>query len=142
MAWYSGKTLFLLPNAVSLVAMAIVGSARDHACPPTRFQPPGYVFSVVWPILYLLLGVAMFRMRSQLAELAVLLTLMVALNAWWIKYGNVCEPRSALRAIMAVLCLAAAAAVFVARSDPTAAVMLVPLVCWLCFATFLSWSAT
>ena len=84
----------------------------------------------------------MFRVRGRAAELAVLLTLMAALNAWWIRFGNVCEPRSALRAIIGVLFLAAAAAVYVSLSDPVAAVMMVPLVCWLCFATFLSWSAT
>jgi tryptophan-rich sensory protein len=133
--------LVLLPNAVSLLAMAVVGSARNNACPQLTMQPPGYVFAIVWPILYLMLGGAMYRARGQPYALASLVALMLALNAWWVRFGNTCEPGSALFAIVSVLLATLAVAGFVLRTDTVAAALLLPLLAWLCFATFLTLSS-
>jgi tryptophan-rich sensory protein len=137
----SSYVIILLPNVVSLMAMAVVGSSRDKACLPTSMQPPGYVFAIVWPILYLLLGGAMHRVQGTTRALSALFALMLALNAWWIRFGNTCEPRTSLYAIIGVLCMALTVTWYVAQADRAAAAMLVPLVAWLCFATYLSTGA-
>lgn len=132
------RFLVLLPNVVSAIAAATVDRSRRNACSPTPSQPPGYVFAVVWPILYLLLGVSMARTRRYPAALAALLVLMLALNMWWVRYGNVCEPMEAYVAIVKVLALAVVVTTYMCYYDVKSAMCLLPLVAWLCFATKLS----
>jgi hypothetical protein len=63
------------------------GVLATRRCPPAPAQPPGYVFAIVWPFSTCCWG-AMYRMRDNARVLAVLTVLILALNAWWIRFGN------------------------------------------------------
>lgn len=128
--------LVVLPNAVSLAVSSAAGSSRGM-CPRATLAPPGWVFAVVWPTLYLLLGVAMARADAPL--LARLFVLVAALNAWWVAFSGRCAPVPALAGILSVLSYAAYTAWYAAWSgDATGASLLVPLVAWLSFASLIS----
>jgi tryptophan-rich sensory protein len=100
------------------------------------------VFGVVWPAQYLLIGLsaALLHRRGHRLELAGVLGVVAGLNAWWLAFGNTCRPTAAFASIVALLLLAAALTVHVSCRCPVAAALLAPLVLWLAFATYLSWT--
>lgn len=110
-----------------------------------RLQPPGWVFSIVWPILYVLMGLAFALVATsypntpwkQAALVAFALQLVVNI-AWYpvlTVYANIAVSR-ALSWLL--LMLATIATLAFAQVDVRAAVLMVPYVAWLCFATYLS----
>jgi len=134
--------LVALPNAASLSTLAIVGRSRAAACPPVPMQPPGYVFALVWPILYALLGGSMATLYVQGHSRAYLVApglLVIALNAWYARNGVACRPLEGLISMVGVVTLSVVVAAVVATRSVVAAAMLVPLVAWLCFACALTW---
>jgi tryptophan-rich sensory protein len=64
---------------------------------------PGWVFAVVWPILYMLLGVAINICKSDTRKLSLLLSLVIILNAWWVSFGNRCAPILSFTSILTIL---------------------------------------
>lgn len=129
----------LFPNAASAAVTAISG-IRGAACPRTPLTPPGWVFAVVWPVLYLLLGVVMARMDVLRRHdvLRRLFALVIALNLWYVVFAPVCRPLAALVGIVAVLAAAAWLTVDVYRADVRSGRMMLPLCLWLAFATAIS----
>jgi translocator protein len=50
--------------------------------PSSRFQPPGYVFSIVWPLLYLSMGYASYRISNN-TKLPMVYFVQLLLNFSW-----------------------------------------------------------
>ena len=129
----------LAPNAVSLCVQMLVprrdGASKEGPCPATPRRPPGYVFAIVWPILYILLGVQLAFYTSDMAETGALVALVVFLNAWYVAFmTGACRPVAAFIAICGILAYCVALTQFVQRAP----VLLVPLITWLSFATYIS----
>lgn len=107
------------------------------------FTPPGWVFGPVWTLLYPTVAIAGWRVwrehRSPAASLLFLAQL--ALNAAWPWLFFVLQ-RVDLAffdcALLLAVALATAAAFW--RVHRGAALLLVPYVAWLAFATLLTWS--
>lgn len=109
--------------------------------------PPGWVFPPVWTVLFATMGVAWHLVRrdrtanprrKRRAERAFLLQL--ALNALWslVFFGR----RSTLGGLVVIASLGPAIAVTIAafaRIDRRAALLLVPYLCWVAFATTLNY---
>lgn len=57
----------LLPLAVGALAGAISGGGINayEAMVKPSFSPPGFIFPIVWTILYILMGIAAFLVSSQ-----------------------------------------------------------------------------
>jgi len=110
--------------------------------------PPGWVFPVVWIILYTLMGVAswlVLRSGAPGRRIRVALTVygaQLAVNLVWpvlfFGLGTYCL---ALGWLLALWALAIAAAVLFHRLSQTAGWLLVPYVVWLTFAAYLNFGA-
>lgn len=133
---FAGIALF--PNFASFV-VAISG-AKGSACPKTAITPPGWVFGVVWPVLYLLLGVVMARMELQkrYGVLAMLFWLVLGLNLWYVVFAPVCYPIAALVGIVIALGATVWVTVEVFYADSNTGNLMLPLCAWLTFATAIS----
>ena len=148
--------LFLFPiiiglGSVSLLALTGARPPRRGICNVTpTLQPPGWVFSVVWPILYLLLGgalVLVWRAGGRQWTAPVFLFLFAAifaLQAWWWTFSTICRPRAAFVSLLAIAVGFALFALWAAlhRDTPTyrtVALLILPLVAWTSFASFLSY---
>lgn len=107
------------------------------------FMPPGWTFGAVWTILYILMGGAVAQIiasDSPAKRPALLLfAIQLALNLLWSPvFFGLHQMRAGL-AIIAVLTLLAAMTVLVFRRvRPLAAILLLPYVAWLLFATVLN----
>ncbi len=118
------------------------------------FNPPNWVFGPVWTILYILMGVAFFlvwrksgrregkdgRKSKYFNTAAALFGIQLALNALWsIVFFGMHSIGGAL-AVIGLLWLAILAnIVWFWRSSRAAALLLVPYIAWVSFASFLNY---
>lgn len=105
------------------------------------FNPPNWVFAPVWTALYVMIAVAGWRTyeRDAAGRAMALWCAQLALNfAWTPVFFGLHRPGSALIVIVALL---VTIAVFIAerwRNDRNAALLFVPYLGWVAFATALN----
>jgi len=108
------------------------------------FMPPGWAFGVVWPILYLLMGIALAMVialpaspRRRLA--LILFFVQLALNfAWSPIFFAAHDITLAKYVIFVMTIIAAAAAGQFFRLRKPAGLLLIPYLAWLIFAATLN----
>ena len=103
------------------------------------FQPPGWVFSPVWTIIFALLAFATWRIaclgratKSTLRWYGVQLALNVG---WSLLFFTLHQPAWALLEILLLDIVVIVMMFQYARLHPAAGLMLVPYACWLLLAT-------
>lgn len=129
----------LLPNIIGL-AFGRLCPMDKQIVPRTKSQPPGWVFGVVWPILYLLIGWnwMLTRKNNVLNWLHVLLLL--SLN-WWV-YMAGCQNNYKGGALIFIIIVAVSLAVWIMSSLQSVGnrnmwfvpLLLVPYIAWILFA--------
>lgn len=110
------------------------------------FNPPNWIFGPVWTILYVLMGVAVWRIfqapESQLRTIALTaFFVQLTLNAaWsWLFFARH-SPLAGLIEIVPQWLSIVATIVLFARLDVIAALCLTPLALWVGFATLLNFA--
>ena len=123
--------LLLLPM-ISGYAMSIFCGPSKSAGSLVKFRPPAWVFGVVWPILYLLLGFAWIKSKEFSILYFILITL---LNSWLIVYG--CQKNKKLAIYIILLSILTLFYILVSVNI-SIKYYLIPLIIWLFFAFLLS----
>jgi translocator protein len=143
--------LFVVPLVMFLgwLSGTVSGSGDNNAwfqeLVKPEMQPPGWVFGVVWPILYLLTGTALSIILNargaSLRMVAVgLFLLQFLLNlAWAPLFFGRHEVTNAVYLLILILGLAIATTLVFGRVRALAAWLMVPYLVWLSFATILAW---
>lgn len=108
-------------------------------------QPPGWVFGVVWPILYLMMGIAVSIILNargaRLRGVAVaLFVVQLALNLYWspLFFGQH-QVTAAFYLLLAIWVSAFATTLVFGRIRSLAAWLMVPYLAWLSFAAILNY---
>ena len=120
------------------------GNAWFDGLQKPSFMPPGWLFGVVWPMLYALLGVAVAMVwaepPSDRRRLGLILFLaQLALNfAWSPIFFAAHDIRLAKYLIFVMALLAAAAAGQFLRLRRAAGLLMIPYLAWLIFAATLN----
>jgi translocator protein len=140
----------VLSFAAGGVGAALQGPADEVAARYAAFAlpawaPPGSAFGLVWPVLYVLVGIAGWRVwqaAGGVRPAAVALTLwaaqLVVNAAWpWVFFG-LSRFGWAVGVIAVLVALVAATAVSFRRHDRLAAWLLTPYLAWLLYATALN----
>lgn len=136
--------LVLLGSASGWLSNSGYGNAWFAALTKPFFMPPGWAFGVVWPILYLLMGIALAmvlaeppsqRRRTALTLFAVQLALNLAWSPIFFSAHDITVAKYVIY-VMAVV--AAGAAGQFLRLRRAAGWLLVPYLAWLIFATTLN----
>ncbi len=108
------------------------------------FNPPGYLFGIVWSILYLLMGISLFLIwqsppSSQRNKALTLFAVQLVLNfAWSFIFFSFEEAGWALIEIIILLGIIVAMIMAFKKVNTIAAWLQVPYLIWVCFATVLN----
>ena len=139
----------LLVEAVGLTSGALTATEITTwyaTLEQPALTPPNWVFGPVWTLLYALMGVSLalvWREReSRTAKVGIgLFALQLALNfAWSLVFFGGQNPLGGLFVIVPLLVAIALTIVAFTRVDRRAALLLVPYLLWVSFATYLNYS--
>jgi translocator protein len=142
--------LVLVPLIVlaGSLAGALSGSGETAwyaALEKPSFQPPGYLFGIVWPILYALMAFALVGViqarGSRWRALAIgLFVAQLIVNLLWSPiFFGMHQVSFALLWIVLMLVLAVATTLVFGRVRRLSAWLMVPYLAWICFATLLNY---
>jgi len=111
------------------------------------FSPPDRAFGIVWPILYILMGVSLYLIwtrgwdKKQVKPAVKLFFVHLVFNALWsILFFGLKAPFLAFLEILVLLALIIGVMIKFYKIDRGAAYLLVPYLLWVIFATFLNFS--
>jgi len=126
---------FLFGMCISITALGTrsYGDLSEMGPRDIPFQPPGWVFGVVWPCLYVTTGLA-WVLEGKEADLPLgIITLLCC--SWLVVY--VCLNQKTLAAIILVcIAITTTGTAIVIGGIPGG--LLVPLACWTVFASYLN----
>ena len=133
-------------NAITLVLITlIVGSlASSNTGTDTWYQgliksdlnPPGYVFGIVWPILYLFMGITAWR---NIDTIKIDFYIQLFLNAIWSwLFFSFQLPLIALFDIWLLIFINIKILFIVFKEDRIGAILYAPYILWLLFASYLN----
>ena len=133
-------------NTITLVLITlIVGSlASSNTGTDTWYQgliksslnPPGYVFGIVWPILYLFMGITAWR---NIDTIKIYFYIQLFLNAIWSwLFFSFQLPLVALFDIWLLIFINIKILFIVFKQDKIGAILYAPYILWLLFASYLN----
>lgn len=141
--------LSFLPGILGVMVAPVSGGENIwyNSLQASSLTPDGWVFSVVWTVLYFLIGLALFfimtannnRSRYDKASAYILFTINIIFNTLWsFAFFGAHMPEVALIILMALI----VTAIFMARAfyriSKSAFWLTVPYIIWLMFAFYLN----
>ena len=102
----------------------------------SSLNPPGYVFGIVWPILYILMSISAFRTFIETRNLFLLQLFFNAIWSWLFFAFHM--PVIALLNIWLLIALNIKLAINMFRVDSISGFLFIPYIVWLCFASYLN----
>jgi benzodiazapine receptor len=143
-ALITAPAILLLGSASGWLSGSGYGNPWFDALQKPTFMPPGWAFGVVWPILYVLMGVALAMILAEPPSprrktALILFFVQLALNFAWspIFFGGH-DIGLAKIVIFLMAAIAAAAAGQFLRLRRVAGLLLIPYLAWLIFAAMLN----
>ena len=143
--------LFVIPTVMLLgfLSGTISGSGDDNRwygeLIKPDFQPAGWVFGLVWPILYFMTGLAFAMVlhargaKGRGVAISLFAAQLLLNYAWSPLFFGMHKVTSALYLVVLVFMLAVAATFAFGRIRKAAAWLMVPYLAWLTFATLLNY---
>ncbi len=137
--------VLLLGRMSAQVAGSVAENPWFMALAKPALYPPGWVFGVVWSVLYVMMGAAVAHViharRARRRGLALaLFTVQLLLNlAWSPLFFAAHRIGPAFFLILAIFALALPTALLFVRIRKVAGWLLVPYLLWLAFAAVLCW---
>jgi len=127
-----------------LIALIIGGLASSNAADDIWYQelnksslnPPGFIFGIVWPILYLLMSISAFRTFNKTKNLFLLQLIFNALWSWLFFAFQM--PLIALFNIWLLIYLNIKLNIQIYKEDTLSGYLFFPYIAWLIFASYLN----
>ena len=125
-------SIYLLLPLISGYSISLFCGPDKKSGSIVKFRPPGWVFGIVWTILYLLTGLAWVNSKQLTIYFIILILL---LCSWLIIYG--CK-KNKIGGIY-ILFLSLMTSLFIYTNvNYFSKNLMIPLIIWLLFATFLN----
>ncbi|MDE2406123.1 MAG: tryptophan-rich sensory protein [Sphingomonadales bacterium] len=135
--------------ALGFLSGVVAGSTAENpwfqALVKPGIYPPPQTFGIVWSILYLLMGLALAMLitahgaRGRGAAIAAFAVQLVLNLAWSPLFFGAYRISAALYLLLAIDVTVLLTVVLAARVRPRAALLLLPYLAWVLFATVLNW---
>ena len=127
-----------------LLALILGGLASSNTSTDVWYQalnksdlnPPGYVFGIVWPILYILMSISAYRTFSVTSK--IFFIQLIFNTAWSWMFFSFHMPLVALLNIWLLIYLNASLTLKMIKIDRLSAILYSPYVLWLLFASYLN----
>jgi len=129
-------------------APGIIGSMYGAGFPVglilPSWTPPGYIFGIVWPILYSMIGLAGWRVwfndtgKSTSQAYVTYVAQLILNGAWSVVFWGLGSPVYALVIILVLLYSIYCNINEFKKLDKTAGYLLIPYLLWVAFATALN----
>ena len=110
-------------------------------------SPPGWMFPVVWTIIYIMMGLASYLVltsgadRSLIIKALVFYGIQLALNFFWaLLFFNGSLYLWALVELLGMWAMIIVTTVLFFRASPAAGVMMIPYILWSSFAAYLNFA--
>lgn len=133
-------------NAITLVLLTLIAGSLASTNTGTdtwylglvksNLNPPGYVFGIVWPILYLLMGITIWRTYSVIKNLFYVQLFLNAIWSWL--FFSFHLPLLALLDIWLLIFINLKILLLISKEDKLAAFLFAPYIMWLFFASYLN----
>jgi tryptophan-rich sensory protein len=151
---WSDWVMLLLPLVVGSGLVGLITwiqRKRNGESPDQRLcgkvpmsQPPSWVFAVVWPILYLLMGIVLMVVwrgegRRFTSLILWFLVGIAGLQVWWLLFTQWCQPWLAFASLVVLAIVFIGIINRIWRRHGLIAILMIPLVAWLSFASYLSY---
>lgn len=136
----------LVAEAAGLIGLFFMGSIDSWyaTLQQPAFSPPSWLFGPVWTILYALMGIAAYLVwrQGERGKLALRLYWMqlVANAVWTPLFFGLHSLVWAFADILLLLVLILATTVAFARVSRAAALLMLPYLAWVCFASVLNFA--
>lgn len=138
-----------IPVCVGVISAVITGDMMKEYFfmnkPP--LSPPGWLFPIVWSILYVTMGLASYILLTSGAERELIVRALIfygiqlVLNFFWsILFFNFSLFLWALIELLAMWVTVIITAALFFRADPTAGWLMLPYVLWTGFAAYLNYA--
>jgi benzodiazapine receptor len=101
-----------------------------------KFRPPAWVFGVVWPILYILLGISWVIASRQNKLNSIIYGLITLLLMSWIIFYS-CE-KDKKSSVYILICSIMAAFACISVGNNVSKILISPLIGWLIFALMMN----
>ena len=139
--FFSSKFSIFIYVILALIigSLASSNTADDvwyQALIKSPLNPPGYVFGIVWPILYLLMSISAFRTFNETKNLFLIQLLFNALWSWLFFAFQM--PLVALLNIWLLIYLNIKINLKMFYIDKLSGLLFIPYVLWLFFASYLN----
>ena len=137
----------VIPLAVGGIASLLTGGGMDafEALSQPPLSPPGWLFPVVWTILYILMGIASYLVvtseasQERIRKALVLYAIQLAFNFLWpILFFSLSAYLFAFFWLSALWLLIFATTVSFYRISDSAGYLMVPYLIWVTFAGYLN----
>ena len=134
-----------IPLAVGIIASFITKDQMEAFSqlkqPP--LSPPGWLFPIVWTVLYVLMGISSYivyqKQNTLLSDCQRLYILQLAANfIWTILFFNLKQYLFSFIWLVLLIFLVARMAICFITVDRKAAALQIPYVLWICFAAYLN----
>lgn len=133
--------IFLMPAIVGLVSTLFMNKDFFDTVNQPSFAPPKILFPIVWTILYLLMGVSLYRMYKINKKKTLIFGIQLALNMLWVIlfFGFNLFLVSFIELIILDIVIIYIILDYYSY-DKISSLVLVPYLLWSCFASYLNWA--
>lgn len=146
--WRGLIAAIIFPTATGILSSFFAGESRSvynsFTLPP--FSPPPWLFAVVWPVLYIFMGIASYLVfispKSKLRKVSLILYIVqLFINFWWsIVFFRFALPRFAAFVVILLDILVIALLKTFQKVSDTSALLIYPYLLWILFAAYLNLS--
>jgi len=102
----------------------------------SSLNPPSFVFGIVWPILYVLMGIIAYKLAHKIAPIFIMQLVLNAAWSWIFFYFH--APFIALLDIGLLIYLNQRILMIIKKESSALYLLYLPYVLWLSFAAFLN----
>ena len=131
--------VLLIPLTLIVGSFASANTGTDmwyQGLIKSDLNPPGYVFGIVWPILYLLMGITAWRTLEIIKNLFYVQLFLNAIWSWL--FFSFHLPLISLIDIWLLIYININIVYKVLKMDKLAGLLYVPYILWLLFASYLN----